>query len=137
MKVTKKQLKNGKFQYSANYDNKNVIIIKSSTKEFVEVLIQKYEDESIRKMSSTTNYKNNLKNDVEVYKSLSQHKGAFYICKVECEKVEVKKNVSSTEKVKFSKIGGSFVKQWFDNDKNCFQYEFFKSEIDFLNEQNK
>tara|TARA_R110000751_G_scaffold8967_2_gene34649 strand:- start:446 stop:859 length:414 start_codon:yes stop_codon:yes gene_type:complete len=137
MKVTKKQLKNGKFEYTANYDNKNVIIIKSSTKEFVEVLIQKYENGSIRKMSSTTNYKNNLKNDVEIYKSLSQHKGTFHICKVECEKLEVKKDVSSTVKVKFSKIGGSFVKQWFDNNKNCFQYDFFKTEVDFLNAQNK
>lgn len=45
--------------------------------------------------------------------------------------------MKTSKKVKFSKIGGQFVKQWFDNDKNCFQYKFFKTEKEFLNAQNK
>lgn len=56
---------------------------------------------------------------------------------VKDEVKEEEENVASTKKVKFSKIGNSFVKQWFDNNKNSFQYEFFKTETEFLIAQNK
>lgn len=40
MKVIKTQLANGKFKYTAQYNGVETIIVKSSTKEFVEVSIK-------------------------------------------------------------------------------------------------
>ena len=146
MRVIKTQLANGKFQYTAQHNGVETVLVKSSTKDFVEMSVKefnapntKYEGVVIKFQSSTKEV-NNLRDFVFQCKTLSQHKNHnFYICKVETieEVKEEEEIVVSTKKVKFSKIGSSFVKQWFDNDKNCFQYEFFKSEIDFLNAQNK
>ena len=143
MKVIKTQLANGKFKYTAQHNGVETIIVKSSTKEFVEISIKEWShDGSLTKFQSSTKDVNNLRDFVFQCQTLSQHKNhTFHICKVETieEVKEVKEegDVSSTKQVKFSKIGGSFVKQWFDNNKNCFQYEFFKTEKEFLTAQSK
>lgn len=83
MKVIKTQLANGKFKYIAKHNGVETVLVKSSTKEFVEMSLTEWKDGSIDKFQSSTKEVNNLSDFVFQCKALSQYKDCtFHICKV-------------------------------------------------------
>ena len=112
MKVIKTQLANGKFKYTAQHNGVDIVLVKASTKEFVEISIKEWGapfEGRVTKFQASTKEVNNLRNFVAECQPLSQHKDhAFHICKVETieevkEEVKEEAIIINTNKNKLAK----------------------------------